>query len=467
MPLAVRVALLRRLARRDLSRFGPPLAEALVTRSRQVSVRSEFVARRTASAEEAVALYRRLEQERPGRFRVGLARALVARSWVPDDETVGAALERGREAIGHVRDATDRPALVALAEARLLVASLTTHSATREALPLADAARAAWRRCEPLDLRERMSLVRTLLVIGDCRARLDRQAEALAVRQDALDRYRALSFRRRARWAPTGWLAMVGLADSMAALGRHTDAVALADEARSDLDFVVRLLPRRAHALLGQLLQIVAQSREALGETEEARRAAEEAVGHQRWLVTAHPGRYEADLAVALRTLAVRSVRAGDPDDALAPLREAVELARDVDDDALVPALLDLSDLRYAAGERAEAESLLAEAVARSRVNVDDLPEVWRPRLARALRSRCEREPADGSPTAERWAAAVAAGREAVELHRKLAGADGRYRAELASTLAVLARAVDRAGNPDEADDLRRECETIRRELDG
>ncbi|MEV1317165.1 hypothetical protein AB0J14_13890 [Micromonospora arborensis] len=43
MSLAVRITLLRQLTRIDLPRFGPKLAEALITRSHQVSVRRAFV----------------------------------------------------------------------------------------------------------------------------------------------------------------------------------------------------------------------------------------------------------------------------------------------------------------------------------------------------------------------------------------------------------------------------------------
>ncbi|MEW2146265.1 hypothetical protein AB0869_25970 [Micromonospora vinacea] len=119
MSLAVRITLLRQLTRVDLARFGPKLAEALVTRSHQVKIRRSFVARRTAAADEAVGLYRRLVQVRPGRHEVGLARALVAQGSVPDDRTVSSALAQGREAIGYVENATDRDGLVVLAAAQL------------------------------------------------------------------------------------------------------------------------------------------------------------------------------------------------------------------------------------------------------------------------------------------------------------------------------------------------------------
>ncbi|MFF0154728.1 hypothetical protein [Micromonospora sp. NPDC005203] len=48
--LAVRRTLLRQLTRVDPARFGPELAEALVTRSQQVKIRRGVMSRRTAEA---------------------------------------------------------------------------------------------------------------------------------------------------------------------------------------------------------------------------------------------------------------------------------------------------------------------------------------------------------------------------------------------------------------------------------
>ncbi|MBM0259792.1 hypothetical protein, partial [Micromonospora sp. 4G55] len=65
MSPAVRIALLRPLARRHPLRYGPRLAEALVTRSHQVKISARSVPARTAAAAEAVTLRRRLEAEQP------------------------------------------------------------------------------------------------------------------------------------------------------------------------------------------------------------------------------------------------------------------------------------------------------------------------------------------------------------------------------------------------------------------
>ncbi|MEH0981072.1 hypothetical protein [Micromonospora sp. CPCC 205556] len=58
MSPAVRVALLRPLARRAPLGYGPRPAEALITRSQQVKVSGRSVPGRTAAADEAVALRR-------------------------------------------------------------------------------------------------------------------------------------------------------------------------------------------------------------------------------------------------------------------------------------------------------------------------------------------------------------------------------------------------------------------------
>nr|WP_181726742.1 hypothetical protein [Micromonospora provocatoris] len=80
MSVMVRIALLRPMARLGPHRWGPRLAEVLVTRSQVVSGLPGSTARRTAAAEEAVTLCRRLAAERPDQRRVALARALVARA---------------------------------------------------------------------------------------------------------------------------------------------------------------------------------------------------------------------------------------------------------------------------------------------------------------------------------------------------------------------------------------------------
>ncbi|MFU8871097.1 tetratricopeptide repeat protein [Micromonospora sp. SL4-19] len=479
----VRIALLRRLARHAPLRYEPRLAEALVTRSQQVSIRPTFIARRAAAAEEAVALYRRLDGDQPGRHRVGLARALVAQAAIPDDHTVASAIAQGREAIGYVEDTDDREALVVLAEARRLVAaSLHFTGSTREALPLALRARATWLSCRPVGAGERMGLARTLIVIGDCRAVLGRPEEALAAHQEAMDLYRALPLFRQARWAPTGHAAATGLAASLAAVERWEDALVVAEEVRAELEspLWLRLQPRQARTALGRLLRTVADCREGLGEPEAAIRTAEQAVAHQRWLVEASPPAHPAGLADSLHVLGTLLTRAGRRDEATDRLAEAVDLARGIDDDVILArALLDLSDLHIETGHQAAVEALLAEAVPLCRTNAEELPEVWRPRLAHALAVTCAlwafppppgavaREPVtpDGETASGNAADALAAGREAVELARTLAGADGRYRDLLAGCLFGLERAVNGVGDPLGASELLRECVSIRREL--
>lgn len=298
---AVRVTLLRQLSRIDLARFGPMLAEALVTRSQQVKIRRSFVRRRSAAADEAVALYRRLIQDRPGRHEVGLARALVAQGSVPDDRTVESALAQGREAIGYVENATDRDGLVVLAAARLMVAMQLRTDAPHDALPLADQARETWLWCAPLGDRERMELARSLTVLGYCRAVLGEPAEALAAREEAVELFRRLPLWTRLKHMPARLEAMTGLADSLVSHRRFAEALTLTTGAREDLTFMSRVEPLRFRPTLGNLLFVIARCHVGLREQDAAVAAVEDAVGHCRWLAEHDPVRYQPRLAVALR----------------------------------------------------------------------------------------------------------------------------------------------------------------------
>ncbi|MEH1168884.1 hypothetical protein V6V47_26205 [Micromonospora sp. CPCC 205539] len=304
MSLAVRIALRRRLAHLDVDRFGPGLAEALVTRSQQVKIRRSFVLRRTAAADEAVALYRRLIQDQPGRHEVGLARALVAQASVPDDRTLSSALEQGREAIGYVEDVTGRDGLVVLAAARLMMAGQLCPHASRDALPLAEQARETWLRCAPLGVHEQISLARSLTVLGHCHSVLDAPAEALAAREEAVEIFRQLSGWTRLKYWPARTDAVAGLADSLATAGRWAEALTLTADVREDLTFFARWEPRRLRPTLGGLLFVIARCHAGLGEPEAAVTAAQDAVRHYRWLADHDPVRHQQRLIVALRTLA-------------------------------------------------------------------------------------------------------------------------------------------------------------------
>ncbi|MFI6228015.1 tetratricopeptide repeat protein [Micromonospora echinospora] len=473
MSLVVRIALLRPLARRRPLGWGPRLAEALITRSQYLSGLPGSAARRAAAAQEALALCRRLAADRPDRHRVDLARALVARVGIPDQQPIGEAIDQLEEAIGYVADATDRAALVVLATARqLLAANLTVLGEPRRALLLALRARAAWDACAPLTVLERMRLARTLLVIGACHQALGRPEEACAVRQQAMDLYRPLSVYRQVRWTSVGMSTAVDLAQSLAATGRAGEALALIDEFRALLEFWPRVHPPLGRSLRARSLLVEAECRAALGETEAALRAAGQAVD---LLAGQAPGAYPGALAGALRVHGGLLLNAGDRPAGTARLGEAVEAARDVDDGELGSALIALAVARITDGEWKAVEPLLTEAVQVCRRWADDLPEVFRPLLVQALGLVVTLTAVDapnpdgrpGDPPADRVAGldAVTAGREAVALARKLAGADPRHRALLGHALFGLDQAVNRAGDPDEAADLLRECVTVRREL--
>ncbi|MDG4779601.1 hypothetical protein O7614_08085 [Micromonospora sp. WMMD961] len=321
--MATRVVLLRQLSRVDPARFGPTFAEALVTRSQQVKIRRNFVRRRTAAADEAVALYRRLVLDRPGRHEVGLARALVAQASVPDDRTMTSALAQGQEAIGYVEDATDRDGLVVLASAQLMMAIQLSPEAPREALSFAEQARETWLRCTPLGLRERTDLARSLTAIGYCRATLGEPAEALAAREEAVEMFRRLPFWTRQRYLPSRLDATAGLAHSLATYGRWTEALTMAVDAREELVFWSRWEPLRARPPLANLSLVIARCHVGLDETQAAVTTATKAIEHCRWLAGRDPVRHRRRLVVALRAQAVILQAVGRHEEAAGATGEA------------------------------------------------------------------------------------------------------------------------------------------------
>ncbi|MFC0028488.1 hypothetical protein ACFFMM_02995 [Micromonospora chaiyaphumensis] len=457
MSLVVRIALLRPLARRRPLRWGPRLAEALVTRSQLVSGLPGGTARRRAAAEEAVALCRRLAADRPDRHRADLARALVARVGVPDAQPMAEAIDQLREAIGYVEDPPDRAALVVLAAARGgLAGNLSARGDVREALTLALRARATWDAAAPLDGWDRMRRVRTLLVLGDCRATLGRPEPALAVRQEAWDAFRALSRWQRLRWHAVGAFAATDLAGSLAATGHARDALALLHASREDREMLRIVQPARGRALTAQALLVEAECRAELGEPDAALRAAGEAVDRRREQEPARPG----ELAAALRVHGELLLRFGPRPDAVDRLAEAVRTARGADDIELAAALARLA-AAWIAGRRWDAvEPLLDELLPVCRRWADDLPEVFRPLLVEALNLLLTAA-LDAPRDRIAGLGGVTAGREAVELARNLATADPRHHALLVRSLRHLARALAAQGRTAEAERAAAEAENL------
>ncbi|MCZ7439307.1 tetratricopeptide repeat protein [Micromonospora sp. WMMC241] len=464
MSLVVRIALLRPLARLGPHLWGPRLAEVLVTRSHRVNTLPGSPVRRTAAAEEALTLCRRLAAERPGRHRVALARALTARADAPD--TTPAAIDQLREAVGYVEDTDDRSALAVLATARgLLAANLHRRGEVQEARALALRAQATWERCGRLSPPERMRLAQALLVVGNCQELLDRPEEANVARRQAWKLHRDLSLYGRSKWLPVGTMAAMDLAHGLTVTGPAQEALDVIEEARIDAELWSRFRPRDGRPMLARVMLIEAECRAQLGDPETAVRLAEQAVGQQRATVEAGTPDARAALAHGLLVLGRLTAGAGRRDEATAHLTEAAELARDDHDGMLAGALSELIDLRIAAGDRTAADGLLAETVPLFREHTARLPEVWRPRLAHALLLRCELAVLELPAGTATGGDGLAAGREAVELARSLAGGDPAHRDLLGRCLFTLARAVHLTGDPRGSAELLRECVAVRWEL--
>ncbi|MEW2442153.1 tetratricopeptide repeat protein [Micromonospora marina] len=473
MWVLVRITLLRPLARLDPLGWGPRLAEALVTRSQVVSGLPGGTARRRAAAEEAVALCRRLVAERPEQTRTALARALVARAGVPDVRPTAAVIAELTEAIGYVEQASDRPGLVALATARMLLARNRSHlGQVNPALASARLALRAWDEAEPLTGDQRARRVLTLLAIGDCAATLERHDEALDARRRARDAYLGLPWRYRFRWKAAGASTAVDLAHSMSVAGRYRDALDLLAASAADLEVLRSITPVPGHRVSADALLAEAYCRQALGEVEAAERAAAEAVGHLRPWVDQTPGVRGDGLAGALRAHGLLLLEADRPGEGVARLAEAVEVAREGGGIELARSLASLVTARMTAGAWEDLEPLLEEFLPLCRRWADDLPEVFRPLLVQSLcavtvMSAFKRGDEDPPPPGTRIAGTTgtAAGREAVELARSLVAGQPAYRALLSAALFGLDRALTRSGDVAGAAEALRECVGLRREL--
>ncbi|MFG3681479.1 hypothetical protein ACGF5H_15370 [Micromonospora chalcea] len=473
MSVVVRIALLRPLARLDPLGWGPRLAEALITRSQVVSGLRGGTGRRAAAADEAVTLCRRLAAERPDRHRTALARALVVRAGVPDVRPATVVIAELTEAIGYVGQASDRLGLVALATARTLLARHRSHlGEVREALASTRLALRAWAGAEPLTADDRARRILTLLAAGEAATALGRHDEALDVRRQARDAYRALPWRHRFRWKSAGAETAVHLASSMAATGRHRDALELLRASAADLEVLRSVTPVPGHRVSANALLVESHCRQALGEVEAAERAAAGAVDLLRPWVDQTPGVRGNDLAKALRAHGSLLLETGRPDEGVARLAEAVEVARAGGGIPLAQSLMVLVPARMTVGAWDDVEPLLEELLPLCRRRADDLPEVFRPLLVQGLcavtaMAAFMRGDEDPPPPGTRIAGmtGTAAGREAVELARSLVAGQPTYRGLLSEALFCLERALYRSGDVAGAAEALRECVALRREL--
>nr|BFE61106.1 hypothetical protein GCM10020063_056320 [Dactylosporangium thailandense] len=242
------------------------------------------------------------------------------------------------------------------------------------------------------------NLIRTAVAVISARLALPDTAEG-----------RARHLTRLSRWLP--------------GLGRHTEALAAAEEAvvimrrLTETDAAV-YEPGLGAALLGFDTQLSSAGRQA-----EALAASEEAVTIFRRMVIADPTSYTPQLAKALHGLMERHHESRRRDEALVAIEEAVALLRsahgtdpDGNDAALARALDDyafmLSDGRLSDAITATEEAL---AIRRRLAAID--PAAHEEDLARSLDNLCARLPGTGDDRDR----AVAAAEEAVSIRRRLA----------------------------------------------
>ncbi|MEV6549265.1 tetratricopeptide repeat protein [Streptomyces sp. NPDC051597] len=188
---------------------------------------------------------------------------------------------------------------------------------------------------------------------------------------------------------------------------------------------------------------------------------------YQQWVVDS-PDVYESGLAISLTNLSNRLAEVGRKSEALAPIEQAVEIARRlaVDNAAayepdLAKSLTNLDSCLGVVGRHDEAVAAGEEAVEIHRRLAVDNAAAYEPGLATSLSNL-----ASCLGVVGRHDEAVAAGEEAVEIHRRLAVDNAAaYEPGLATSLSNLGIELGEMGCQDEAVAADEEAVEIHRRL--
>ncbi|MFE3147808.1 tetratricopeptide repeat protein [Streptomyces sp. NPDC059218] len=401
------IVMLRGVVERCGAGAAPYLAEALQHFSEQLGTEGDPDGA-LSTAREALSLWEELERDSPGSHQAAVAHALM-------------------NVAVHYADAGDLAGALAPAREAVRIQRALADSGADSTLP---------------------ALANSLSTLGNRLAGVGDHEGALDPTWEAVRIYRELAAQNPAAFRPGLAGTLANLAAHLGAGGQHRAALPHAKEAAGIFRELDALHPGAFLDDLATALNNLAGFLGSTGAHADALPPAENAVRIRRALVQ---GRFGAllPLAGALHNLSLRRADAGDREGALAPIREAVDIHRELGSrhptaflPGLAGALTNLSQRISATGDPEGARAPAQEAARLYSKLAAEQPGAFRPNLARSL-STLAGTFADGAPES-----AVALMREAVRIQRELAAEQTvAHLPALAGFLHNLARALFAAGD--------------------
>ena len=332
-----------------------------------------------------------------------------------------------------------------LARRRDLLGTLLSQAGRpNQALPVTQAAVAAYRELAAADPRYRPDLVDSLSNLGVLFCELDRPAEAVPVTQETVAAYRELVGTNRDQYLPDLARSLDNLGALMCELRRPAEALPVSQEALEIRRGLAATSPDEYRPGLADSLDNLGAVFCELGRAAEALPVSQEALEIRRELAHANPDQYRPDLARSLDNVRVVFCELGRAAEALPVSQEALEIWRELAHanpyqyrPDFARSLENLGVLLCELGRAAEALPVLQEALELCRGLAATSPDQYRPDLARSQSNLgallCE---------LDRPAEAVPVTQEAVAAYRELAAADpGEYCPNLGRSLSYLGAA--------------------------
>jgi Tetratricopeptide repeat len=252
---------------------------------------------------------------------------------------------------------------------------------------------------------------------------LERNEEALAAAEKAVELYRRLAARRPDIFRPNLASTLNTFANRLSDLGRYESALTAAEEAAALYSELAKQQPNTVRIGLGVALNNLSNRLSDLGRYEPALTVAEEAIVLYRKLAAERPNLFRSDLAGSFNTLSNRLSDLGRREAALAAAEEAAGLYRELaaqQPDAFRPhfagSLTNVANRRGAVGKYEEALAAAEEAAAAYRRLATQRHEAFGPDFAASLINLAARLNEVG-----RNEAALTAAEEGAVLYRELA----------------------------------------------